>query len=168
MSFDDEKALETEHGLIDTLDLPLLKSAGGLVCNDAQHILLIFKRGKWDMPKGRVEISSDYEQEAMREVSEETGLLPDKLSITGTLPPTWHVTLYQGRHHLKKTTWYLMHYRGDDDDVVPQIEEDIIECRWICLSDLPQYRELMRHRINYVIDFWHSNLAYSGRALSRG
>ena len=38
-----------------TIDLPVIESAGGLVCNHQNHILLMFKRGRWDMPKGRVD-----------------------------------------------------------------------------------------------------------------
>lgn len=56
-----------------------------------------------------------------------------------------------------------MQYDGDDDDTNPQIEEGIIECRWIYMSDLPEFRELLRARINYVVDFWHQNLAYVPR-----
>ena len=64
-----------------TIGLPLIESAGGLECNDGNCILMIFKRGKWDLPKGRVE-GDGYEIAALREVHEETGLLV----------PTWHTT----------------------------------------------------------------------------
>ena len=56
-----------------------------------------------------------------------------------------------------------MQYNGDDDDTIPQVEEGIIECRWVYLSDLPEYRELLRPRIEHVVDFWHQNLAYCSR-----
>ena len=146
-----------------TLDLPIIESAGGLVCNHFHHVLLMFKRGKWDMPKGRVENKDNREESALREVEEETGLDRTKLSIHGKLPSTWHTTSHHNTKYLKKTHWYLMQYDGDDDDTNPQVEEGIIECRWIHLSDLPQYRELLTPRIEYVIDFWHKNLAYVPR-----
>ena len=56
-----------------------------------------------------------------------------------------------------------MQYDGDDDDTRPQVEEGIIECRWVHLSDLPAYRELLNARVEYVVDFWHKNLAYVPR-----
>ena len=56
-----------------------------------------------------------------------------------------------------------MRYDGFDADTIPQVEEGIIECRWIHLSELPKYRDLMRARIEYVVDFWHENLAYTAR-----
>ena len=146
--------------LVDTIDLPIIESAGGLVCNDSHHILLMFKRGKWDMPKGRIEKDSTREESALREVHEETGLNIKKLAIQGKLVSTWHTTSHGNVRYLKKTHWYFMNYDGEDDDTSPQIEEGIIECRWVHLSDLPEYRELLRPRINYVIDFWHENLAY--------
>jgi 8-oxo-dGTP pyrophosphatase MutT (NUDIX family) len=146
--------------LVDTINLPLVESAGGLVCNDSHHILLMFKRGKWDMPKGRIEEDGTKEECALREVHEETGLNIKKLSIKGKLVSTWHTTRHNNVRYLKKTHWYLMDYDGEDDDTSPQVEEGIIECRWVHLSDLPEYRELLRPRINYVIDFWHENLAY--------
>lgn len=162
----DKVASETEEKftLRKTIDLPVIKSAGGLVCNRNHHILLMFKRGKWDMPKGRIDDCQCPEVSALREVEEETGLKADKLSIRGKLVSTFHTTSHQKKDYLKKTHWYLMDYDGDDDDTNPQIEEGIIECRWVHLSDLPSYRELLRARVNYVVDFWHQNLAYIPRA----
>lgn len=150
--------------LKNTIELPFIESAGGLVCNRSHHIMLMFKRGKWDMPKGRIEEGQSREIAALREVQEETGLSIDKLSIQGKLVSTWHTTRHQNVKYLKKTHWYLMQYDGDDDITCPQVEEGIIECRWVHLSELPAYRELLRPRVNYVVDFWHQNLAYVPRA----
>lgn len=149
--------------LREALDLPVIESAGGLVCNDNHHLLLMFKRGRWDMPKGRIEPDTSVEDSALREVQEETGLNMAKLEIECKLVSTWHTTRHGNIRYLKKTHWYLMHYAGSDDDTSPQVEEGIIECRWVHLSDLPNYRELLRARVNYVVDFWQENLAYVPR-----
>jgi len=156
------KVKKAQFTLEETVGLPLIESAGGLVCNDDRCILMIFKRGKWDLPKGRIE-GDDYETAALREVHEETGLLEDKLEITGILVPTWHTTRHGTQKYLKKTHWYQMHYQGHNDDVEPQVEEGIIECRWVHLCDLSQYREKIHPRINYLIGFWQKNLAYVPR-----
>ncbi|MBK15047.1 MAG: NUDIX hydrolase, partial [Porticoccaceae bacterium] len=79
----------TAKTLINTLSLPVVESAGGLVCNRRHHILLIFKRGKWDMAKGRVEDLKCPQTSALREVNEETGLAIDKLTVEGKLVSTW-------------------------------------------------------------------------------
>lgn len=153
----------TTYNLESTINLPIIESAGGLVCNRHHHILLMFKRGKWDMPKGRVDLKQSRQDAALREVHEETGLDLNKLHITGKLVSTWHTTRHHDVRYLKKTHWYLMQYDGNDDDTNPQVEEGIIECRWVHLADLPAYRELLRPRVNYVVDFWHENLAYVPR-----
>ncbi len=152
-----------EISLEQTIGLPIIESAGGLVRNKSHHILLMFKRGRWDMPKGRVERGQSKQVAALREVQEETGLSAEKMSIKGKLVSTWHTTRHGGVKYLKKTHWYLMEYAGDDDDTFPQVEEGIIECRWVHLSDMPAYRQLLRTRIDYVVDFWHENLAYVPR-----
>lgn len=157
------KKKKVDISLPGTIGLPIIESAGGLVCNQNHHILLMFKRGKWDMPKGRIEEGQSPEVAAIREVCEETGISDKKLVIQGKLVPTWHTTTHGNTRYLKKTHWYLFEYNGQDDRTVPQVEEGIIECRWVHLSELPAYRELLRARINYVVDFWHSNLAYVPR-----
>ena len=115
------------------------------------------------MPKGRVEDKQCREQSALREVHEETGLAINKLTVEGKLVSTWHTTRHDNIKYLKKTHWFLMRYDGDDDETEPQVEEGIIECRWVHLSELPVYRELLPVRIDYVVDFWHQNLAYFPR-----
>ena len=147
--------------LIKTLGLPVIQSAGGLVFNNDYHILLIFKKGKWDLPKGGLSSKeTSHTKTALREVNEETGLDKGKLDVKGKIVSTWHSTRNKKGQVLKKTHWYLMHYNGKDADVTPQIEEGIIECRCVHLSDLDSYRPLILTRIQYVIDFWLENLAY--------
>ena len=156
--------MNDEFSLKKTIDLPVIESSGGLVYNDNYHILLIFKRGKWDLPKGRVKNKdSSKVQTALREVMEETGLDREKLVVKGKLVPTWHTTIRRNQKYLKKTHWYLMHYQGNDADLLPQIEEGIIECRWVNVSELDSYRLLLLTRIQYVIDFCLENLAYIPR-----
>lgn len=150
--------------LIDTVNLPVIKSSGGLVYNKNHHLLLIFKRGSWDLPKGRVENKENIELNALREVEEETGLSASKLKIEGRLPSTWHTTSHGLNYYLKKTQWYIMQYSGSEEDAFcPQVEEGIIECRWVHLSKLKYYEDNIRRRVQYVIDFWLDSLVYALR-----
>jgi hypothetical protein len=60
-----------------------ISAAGGLVLNEKNQYLMIFRREKWDLPKGKAEKNESVEETAVREVCEETGLenieLVDKL-----------------------------------------------------------------------------------------
>jgi len=47
--------------------------AGGLVTNENNELLMIFRRGKWDLPKGKADEGETVEACALREVEEETG-----------------------------------------------------------------------------------------------
>ena len=54
--------------------LLLVKAGGGLVVSPEQQILMIFRKGKWDLPKGKVDESEDLLACALREVKEVTGI----------------------------------------------------------------------------------------------
>ena len=54
--------------------LPLVQAAGGLVRNNKGKMLFIFRKNKWDLPKGKVDKGETLENGAMREVEEETGV----------------------------------------------------------------------------------------------
>ena len=143
-----------------TLCLPKITSAGGLVLNDENNILLMLKGRKWDMPKGRIESGESKQETARREVAEETGLNFFKLSIQGKLVSTWHTTQHDDIRYLKKTHWYLMRYAGGDDATFPKIDEGILECRWVNTIELANYLDVARVRVRYVIDFWQKNFSY--------
>ena len=52
-----------------------IKAGGGLVLNPFGKVLLIFRRGVWDLPKGKQDPGETLAQTAVREVCEETGLI---------------------------------------------------------------------------------------------
>src|SRR5678815_5985833 len=70
------------------------------------HLLLISRRGKWDLPKGKLDDNEDIKSCAIREVTEETGLL--KVEIERPLCITYHTYHQDGKHILKESHWYLM------------------------------------------------------------
>ncbi len=96
--------------------------------NGEGRILWIFRRGKWDLPKGKADEGETIEETALREVREECGirlLEPERF-----LGPCYHIYLMgKGKKAAFKTThWYLM--RTGDTDFTPQAEEDITEIRF--------------------------------------
>ena len=52
----------------------ILVAGGGLVQNEKGELLMIFRRDKWDLPKGKLDPGESIEQCSLREVKEETGL----------------------------------------------------------------------------------------------
>lgn len=114
----------------------LVQTGGGLIRNKNGETLFIFRRGKWDLPKGKIDKGETLENCALREVQEETGL--QKLKLGKKICITYHTYNEFGRHILKESHWYLMNAFGKEE-LVPQIEEDIIEIRWVKEEDLEQY-----------------------------
>ncbi len=113
-----------------------IKAAGGLVVNDHHEWLMIFRRGKWDLPKGKLDKGEKLEACAVREVEEETGL--KQVQLTGPLCVTWH-TYHEGtRFILKESHWYKMKV-GGNQSLVPQTEEDIQEVKWVKPSGIDEY-----------------------------
>ena len=114
----------------------LIAAAGGLVLNEKDEVLLIFRRGKWDLPKGKRDKDEKLEDCAIREVQEETGLQKIKLGKFLTL--TYHTYHEGSRFILKESHWFLMKTKSGQS-LIPQTEEDIIEIRWAKKDELPVY-----------------------------
>lgn len=107
-----------------------IPAAGGFVRNFDDDVLIMFRRGKWDLPKGKIEKGETPEDAAIREVQEETGL--DRLLVRSDLGSTYHTYWMKGRHVLKRTYWYSMkHVSREIEKLNPQIEEDIVEVKWM-------------------------------------
>ena len=66
----------------------IIHAAGGIVRNEQEAILMIYRLDKWDFPKGKVEAGEQYAEAAIREVEEETGL--KDITLGEPLPSTFH------------------------------------------------------------------------------
>lgn len=116
-----------------------ITACGGIIFNDQDEILLIYRYGKWDLPKGKLEEGESDRICALRECTEETGL--EKISILRPFAHTYHVYPYNSQYVLKETKWYLMKWEGGESPS-PQVEEDITETKWVSVFDLPGYYSL--------------------------
>jgi 8-oxo-dGTP pyrophosphatase MutT (NUDIX family) len=109
-----------------------VEAAGGLVHNSAQALLLIFRLGFWDLPKGKIDPGETPAEAALREVREETGLQEVQLGELVTI--TYHT--YRDRHLrrvLKPTYWYRMFTA--ETQLSPQAEENIEKAVWMGKGD---------------------------------
>lgn len=126
-----------------------IKAGGGLVINPFGKVLLIFRRGVWDLPKGKQDPGETLAQTALREVREETGV-PD-LKITEKLDNGYHCYMMSKQRTLKRTRWYLMQTTSPDQ-LVLQKEEGIQDAAWFDPKELPKLTMPMYNNIRDVLN----------------
>jgi len=114
----------------------IIIAAGGVIQNEKKEILLIYRRGKWDLPKGKLDAGETLEECAVREVAEETGLQQIKLISPFTI--TYHTYHEGSRFILKESHWFKMKVKGEQQ-LIPQTEEDIHEIKWVKAGELVEY-----------------------------
>jgi 8-oxo-dGTP pyrophosphatase MutT (NUDIX family) len=114
----------------------LVTAAGGVVQNEKNEYLLIFRKGKWDLPKGKLDKGEKLEECAVREVEEETGL--NEVKLVKPLCITYHTYHEGARYILKDSHWYSMKVKGSQQ-LSPQTEEDIHEVKWVKKAGLAGY-----------------------------
>jgi 8-oxo-dGTP pyrophosphatase MutT (NUDIX family) len=124
-----------------------IPAAGGVVFNAQDEVLLIHRRGCWDLPKGKIDSGESTEDAAIREVIEETGL--KHVSITAPVTfkklmnkATYHSYFLDNKPALKISYWYKMS-TDFEGDLVPQEEEDIEQAVWVSKQDIPDYFDNM-------------------------
>lgn len=128
-----EKEIVIYHHDLDTLWLEfmghfkVIEAAGGIVRNNANQILFIYRLCKWDFPKGKIEKREGREEAALREVKEECGF--KEIELGAPLPTSYHIYKEKNREILKISYWFRMY--SDDQDLQPQVAEDITEVMWV-------------------------------------
>ncbi|MDR2835346.1 MAG: NUDIX domain-containing protein [Bacteroidales bacterium] len=128
----------------------IIKAAGGIVLNNHNKILIINRFNVWDFPKGKQEYGENIEQTAIREVSEECGILESDLEIIEKLNISYHIYFLKDYYILKETNWYKMFFNGYYQ-LKPQIEEDITKLEWINKELLNDYMSLSYLSIKELI-----------------
>ncbi|MCP9235822.1 NUDIX hydrolase [Lewinella sp. JB7] len=110
-----------------------VEAAGGVVThrNNGRQ-LFIYRRGFWDLPKGKIDDGEDRPAAALREVCEETGLR--EVELGRALPTTYHTYRGSKRRILKPTYWFAM--TTGQEELVPETGEDILRAEWRTVAEV--------------------------------
>jgi 8-oxo-dGTP pyrophosphatase MutT (NUDIX family) len=132
-----------------------IDAAGGMVSRN-NKLLFIYRNGKWDLPKGKIDKAETAAEAAMREVEEECGI--SGLTIVKKLPSTFHIykSPYKkslGKWIFKETFWYEMDYRGENHGI-PQLDEGISEVRWFDKNELDEVLENTYENLKQIIELY--------------
>lgn len=146
----------------------LVTAGGGLVRNQKNKILFIFRNEKWDLPKGKSDFAEPIELTAIREVKEECNI--QNLILIRHLVDTYHTYGSKNNRKLKKTSWFRMY--SEDKDLKPQKEEGITKIKWIKEEKLekvynntyPNIFEVLKAEFNTIPGHthrvWHSMINF--------
>lgn len=94
----------------------------------------------WQMPQGGLDAGETPEQGALRELREETGVDPSKVSVLAQsqewlrydLPTDLGGRLWKGKYRGQEQIWFLMRFEGHDADIdITAFEPEFSEWRWM-------------------------------------
>ena len=129
-------------------------AGGGVVVNEKNQVLFIYRRKKWDLPKGKLDPGEDIKACAIREVMEETGIRD--LTIGNLIIVTTHSYEENGMNMQKETHWFEMKASTvDNSTLTPQLEEDIEKIEWVSLENLEEYLSETYTSIQQVLNSWN-------------
>lgn len=125
-------------------------AAGGLVYNERGELLMIYRRGKWDLPKGKLDEGETIEMCAVREVKEETGLF--EIELIKFIGKTYHnyFDIWLNEDVQKESWWYEMK-ANSTEKIIPQTEEGIETIEWVNEINLPTKLNNSYPSINEII-----------------
>lgn len=110
----------------------IIEAGGGIVFNEKEEILWIYRNNIWDLPKGKIDEGETKEIAAVREVKEECGI--KNVVLREYVMTTYHIYQYKKNIILKVTYWYKM-ASNSKEKLIPQLEEDITKIEWKDLKD---------------------------------
>ncbi len=134
----------------------IIEAAGGVVMNKKDKVLMMFRRGKWDLPKGKIDEGETIKQAAKREITEETGVKKLKIirpvkSLFKNQDCSFHTYSLNGNRILKATYWFEM-YCNYKEDLVPQAAEGITQVGWYSKSEVKENLQNSFALVKRVLD----------------
>lgn len=116
----------------------MIRAAGGVVMNGAGEMAVVYrpKYDDWTLPKGKLEPGESWEQAAVREVREETGLECELRDELGSVS-------YTDRHGRDKTVRY---WRMAVTGGAFEPNREVSELRWLAPPQAAQQLSFDRDR----------------------
>ena len=124
--------------------------AGSVILNHKNEILLIFRKGKWDLPKGKVSKKGKLLSVAINESIEETGLKKKNLKLIKPLSKSSSVK----KDGIILDYWFLLEYEGKKLELKPQTEEGISDYRWVSKKNIIKYYPYFRKYVCEVLRYY--------------
>lgn len=125
------------------------RPCAGVVLMNAQGLVFAGSRidnpSAWQMPQGGINDGEAPADAALRELTEETGVGPDKVELTAEtpdwltydLPPELLGKIWKGKYRGQKQKWFMMRFLGDDSDVrIDQPHPEFDRWRWMHTDEL--------------------------------
>jgi putative (di)nucleoside polyphosphate hydrolase len=132
-------------------DLPYRPCAGVMLVNRDGRVFVGQRMDStleaWQMPQGGIDPGEEALTAAIRELGEETGVAPDKVTLiaeapgefTYDLPPELIGKVWKGRWRGQTQRWFLFHFLGEDADIdIATEHQEFRAWRWIDPADLPR------------------------------
>lgn len=129
--------------------LPYRPCVGLMVVNSAGHAFtgqrIDSDQRAWQMPQGGVDPGESPRDAALRELTEETGIAPERVSILSEtegwipydLPHDLVPKLWKGRYRGQEQKWFLMQFLGEDREIdITLHDQEFSEWRWMPVDDL--------------------------------
>lgn len=132
------------------VDLPYRPCAGVMLVNRDGRVFVGQRVDStleaWQMPQGGIDPGEDALTAAIRELGEETGVAPDKVTLVAEAPDEFCYDLpdelvgkvWQGKWRGQRQRWFLFRFLGEDSDVdIDTAHKEFRAWRWAEPSDLP-------------------------------
>jgi putative (di)nucleoside polyphosphate hydrolase len=135
----------------DILKLPYRRNVGVMVVNSDGNVWVGQRADRyqdaWQMPQGGVDSGEDVRMTALRELEEETGIVPGLVKIVAEmegwipyeLPHDLVPKLWNGKYRGQEQKWFLLRFLGEDAQInIKTLEPEFVAWKWINPTELPE------------------------------